>query len=386
MPQNPALRVQARYEQSCPSGRLFKYMKSTLKSQLIKEFFAVIFITTLFSSAIGILLITKVTALADIRRETLIIFSSITLFGMVLSIIVANFLANSIVKPINYLVKVSKRISQGDFSMKVEERSRNEIGELEKTFSLMALSLQERDREIKRLNEQHLMRSEKLASIGRLASGIAHEINNPLTAVLTFSSLLLRKAEEPQKEKLGIIVKETTRCREIVRGLLNFARQNEPLKQVCSVNDIVENALSLTRNQLKVSESRVAVIKEFEDLPAISIDPNQMLEAFVNIIINAIDAMPSGGTLKVTTLKMEEEKKIEIRFADTGCGIAREHLEQIFDPFFTTKEPGKGTGLGLAVTYGIVERHQGTIEVESEAGKGTTFTIRLLLEGNSEKA
>jgi two-component system, NtrC family, sensor kinase len=355
-------------------------MKSTLKSQLIKGFFAVIFITTLFSSAIGILLITRFTALADMRRETLIIFSSITLFGMVLSIVVANFLADTIVKPINYLVKVSKRISQGDFSVKVEERSRNEIGELEKTFSLMASSLQERDHEIKRLNEQRLMRSEKLASIGRLAAGIAHEINNPLTAVLTFSSLLLRKAVEPQKEKLEIIVKETTRCREIVRGLLNFARQNEPLKQICSVNDIIENALSLTRNQIKVSESRVAVIKEFGDLPAISIDPNQMLEAFINIIINAIDAMSGGGTLRVTTLKMDGEGKIEIRFTDTGCGIPKEHLEQIFDPFFTTKEPGKGTGLGLAVTYGIVERHQGTIDVESEVGKGTTFTIRLLTE------
>jgi two-component system NtrC family sensor kinase len=299
---------------------------------------------------------------------------------MVLSIVVANFLANTIVKPVNYLVKVTKRISQGDFSVKVEKRSKNEIGELEMTFSLMASSLQERDQEIKSLNEQRLMRSEKLASIGRLAAGIAHEINNPLTAVLTFSSLLLRKAEEPQKEKLEIIVKETTRCREIVRGLLNFARQNEPLKQICSVNDVIENALSLTRNQLKVSDNRVTVIREFGDIPAIAIDPNQMLEAFINIIINAIDAMPGGGTLSVTTRRIEGENRIEIWFIDTGCGIPKVHLEQIFDPFFTTKDPGKGTGLGLAVTYGIIERHNGTIHVESEVEKGTTFIIKLPMD------
>ncbi len=146
------------------------------------------------------------------------------------------------------------------------------------------------------------MRSEKLASIGRLAAGIAHEINNPLTSVLTFSSLLLRKPEnEDQKEKLEIIVKETTRCREIVRDLLNFARQGEPKKEECSINQIIESALSLTKNQVKVSENRIAVQKELGELPLLQLDPNQMLEVFVNIIINAIDAMPQGGELKMTT-------------------------------------------------------------------------------------
>jgi len=317
----------------------------------------------------------------DMRTEALFIFLGITLFGMVLSVLLANFSSRSVVKPIENLRKVSDQISQGDFSARVKAQSDNEIGELEKTFNLMASSLQERDKEIRRLNEQRLMRSEKLASIGRLAAGIAHEINNPLTSILTFSSLLLRKAEDWQRERLDIIVKETTRCREIVRGLLDFARQREPQKEVSDVNRIIEAALTLTRNQLaKASEKKIMVEKELEELPSIQVDANQILEVFVNILINALDAMPQKGTLKVTSRKLEAEPFIEIRLSDTGCGIPPENLAKIFDPFFTTKEAGKGTGLGLAVSHGIIERHNGTIDVESEVGRGTTFVIRLPLE------
>jgi signal transduction histidine kinase len=233
----------------------------------------------------------------------------------------------------------------------------------------------------RKMNEQRLMRSEKLASIGRLAAGIAHEINNPLTSVLTFSSLLLRKAETgDQKEKLEIIVKETTRCRQIVRDLLNFARLGEPKKEECSINQIIESALSLTKNQLKMSEMRIAVKKELEELPLLQLDPDQMLEVFVNIIINAIDAMPQGGELNFTTRLAQGGKAVEIRASDTGYGIPRENLAKVFDPFFTTKDAGKGTGLGLSVTYGIIDRHNGTIDVESEVRKGTTFIIKLPLE------
>jgi signal transduction histidine kinase len=233
----------------------------------------------------------------------------------------------------------------------------------------------------RKMNEQRLMRSEKLASIGRLAAGIAHEINNPLTSVLTFSSLLLRKAEiEDQKEKLEIIVKETTRCRQIVRDLLNFARQGEPKKEECSINQVIESALSLTKNQLKMSEMRIVVKKELEELPLLQLDLDQMLEVFVNIIINAIDAMPQGGELHFTTRLAQGGKTVEIRASDTGYGIPRENLAKVFDPFFTTKDAGKGTGLGLSVTYGIIDRHNGTIDVESEIGKGTTFIIKLPVE------
>jgi two-component system, NtrC family, sensor kinase len=317
---------------------------------------------------------------ADMRTETLAIFLGITLFGVALSIFVANFLSGSVVRPINNLVHVSHRVSQGDFSVTVQPLSKNEIGELESTFNLMTSSLRDRDKEIKRLNEQHLMRSEKLASIGRLAAGIAHEINNPLTSVLTFSSLLLRKAEDSQREKLEIVIKEATRCRDIVRELLNFARQSEPRKEPCDINGIMDHALLLTRNQLKVGENYVTMKREFGDLPPLQVDPDQMLEIFINMIINAVDAMPQGGELTTVTSLLEDEKSIEIRITDTGHGIAEEDLEKVFEPFFTTKETGKGTGLGLAVTYGIVEAHNGSIDVKSEVGKGTTFIIKLPVE------
>ena len=316
----------------------------------------------------------------DMRAETLTIFLGISLFGVILSIVIANFLADSIVKPVKHLVAVSDAISRGDFSVRVKTRSANEIGELEATFNLMASSLQARDEEIGRLNRQHLMRSEKLASIGRLAAGIAHEINNPLTSVLTFSSLLLRKAEQDgQKDKLEIIVKETTRCRDIVRDLLNFARQGEPRKEERSINQVIESALSLTKNQLKVRENSITVKKELGELPPLRLDPNQMLEVFINVIINAIDAMAKGGELGIKTGLAEDAKAVEIKISDTGYGISKENLEKVFDPFFTTKEVGKGTGLGLAVTYGIIDGHNGSIDVESEVGKGTVFVITLPL-------
>ena len=317
----------------------------------------------------------------DMRTEALLIFLGITILGMGLSIVIANYSSRSVVKPVENLRKVSDQISQGDFSARVKVESGNEIGELERTFNLMASSLQEREKEIRRLNEQRLMRSEKLAAIGRLAAGIAHEINNPLTSVLTFSSLLLRKAEDWQKERLEIIVKETTRCREIVKGLLDFARQSEPKKELTDVNRIIKTALTLTKNQLaKAREKAIVLEKELDSLPSLHVDPNQILEVFVNIFINAVDAMPQKGTLKVTSRKIEAEGAIEIRVADTGHGIPPEILGRIFDPFFTTKEAGKGTGLGLAVSHGIVERHNGTIDVESTVGQGTTFIIRLPLE------
>ena len=318
---------------------------------------------------------------ADMRTETLTIFLGISLFGVALAIVVASYFSGAIVKPINALVRASHKIAQGDFSARVGKPSANEIGELEIMFNLMASSLESRDREIARLNEQRMMRSERLASIGRLAAGIAHEINNPLTSVLTFSCLLLKKGDAAMKERLEIIVKETTRCREIVKGLLGFARQDEPRKMRCDLNAVIENAFSLAGNQLKVRESHVTVKKELGEIPGLYLDPNQMTEVFVNLIINAIDALPAGGELSVATGVSQDGKSVDIRVADTGQGIAKEDLEKIFEPFFTTKEPGKGTGLGLAVAYGIINRHNGSIDVESEVGKGTTFLIKLPLTG-----
>ena len=315
---------------------------------------------------------------ADMRRNTILIFLSITLTGVILSFIVAYFLATDLVKPIKRLVKASQELSKGDFSYRVEPMSRNEIGELERTFNFMASSLKKRDDEMREETQRQLIQSEKLASVGRLAAGVAHQINNPLTGILTYSSLLLRKKPEgdTEREDLQVVVDETMRCRKIVKGLLGFSRQAEPQKESVDINSIIQNSLALTKNQALIND--VKVTTELSDqVPAIVLDGGQIQEVFLNVILNAIDAMPDGGILSVSSNMLEGEQFIQIRFADTGYGIPPENIDKVFDPFFTTKDASKGTGLGLAVAYGVIEKHGGRIKMESVTGKGATCIIDL---------
>jgi two-component system NtrC family sensor kinase len=228
-----------------------------------------------------------------------------------------------------------------------------------------------------------------MAALGELAAGVAHEINNPLTGVLTFSSLMLKKVDEshPWKRDLENIVQQTTRCRNIVRGLLDFARQRKPDKKEWDVHTLIDRTVTLVENQARFQN--IKIVKEFKtSIPMLFLDGDQIQQVFMNIIINAADAMAgNGGTLTIkTNLK---DGMAEVSFADSGCGIAKEHLSKLFDPFFTTKETGKGTGLGLAISYGIIQSHGGDIEVESRLGKGSTFRIKLPIEkqnGDSERS
>jgi len=314
----------------------------------------------------------------DIKRNTILVFLCITMAGAIISLVVAYFLAADLVKPIRRLVTASHELSKGNFSYRVEPMSTSEIGELERTFNFMASSLKERDDDLKEQTQRQLIQSEKLASVGRLAAGVAHQINNPLTGVLTYSSLLLKKKPEddPDREDLQVIVDETMRCREIVKGLLEFSRQAEPQKEAVDINDIISHSLSLTKNQALIND--VKFTTELSDqLPKIVVDGTQVQEVFLNIILNAIDAMPEGGTLRAISNLADNGQFVEIRFADTGCGITPENLDKVFDPFFTTKDASKGTGLGLAVAYGVIEKHRGKIRVESKVGKGTTCIIEL---------
>ena len=313
----------------------------------------------------------------DMKRNAILIFLSITITGSLGTLIMAYFLATDLMKPIRRLVEASHELSKGNFACRIEPVSKSELGELEKTFNFMASSLKERDDELKEQTQRQLIQSEKLASVGRLAAGVAHQINNPLTGVLTYSSLLLKKKPEddPEREDLQVIVDETMRCREIVRGLLGFSKQTEPQKQVIDINMIIKNALSLTKNQALIHN--VTIITELSDqLPQIVVDHTQIQEVFLNIILNAIDAMPEGGELRVTSM-MKDHQCVRLQFADTGSGISSEHLDKVFDPFFTTKDASKGTGLGLAVAYGIIEKHRGKIWMESEVGRGATCIIDL---------
>jgi len=232
-------------------------------------------------------------------------------------------------------------------------------------------------RELQNLQTQ-LIHSEKLASIGRLAAGVAHEINNPLTGVLTFAHLLLKEMspDDPRRKDVEIIVKEAGRCKLITQSLLDFARQTEPKRVSTHINQLVEEALSLVKNQ--AAFHNIKIIKDLNpSLPLLMIDPNQIQQVFMNVILNAQEAMPQGGFLSISTDFSEDGKFVEIKFLDTGYGIPKENMGKLFDPFFTTKEAGKGTGLGLAISYGLIKKHGGNIHINSKEGKGTTVIIKL---------
>jgi two-component system sensor histidine kinase/response regulator len=233
-----------------------------------------------------------------------------------------------------------------------------------------------RAEEALRKSEQLRAEAEKLASIGRLAAGVAHEINNPLTGVLTFAHLLRQKGniDEQGKQDLDLIINETTRVSEIVGNLLDFARERPATRQPLSINDVVCQTLRLIRSQKRLQQ--ITIHEDLKpDLPQVSGDENQLKQVLLNLALNACEAMPDGGTLRICTLT--RDGKVLVRFTDTGHGIKKEHLDRIFEPFFSTKEVGKGTGLGLSVSYGIIQQHGGSMEVDSAEGKGTTFTIVL---------
>ncbi len=231
---------------------------------------------------------------------------------------------------------------------------------------------------LQELKEQ-LIQSEKMASLGQLAAGVAHEINNPLSGILTYGHLLLRKLkqDDPNREDIEIIVNETNRCSEIVHGLLDFARQTKPKMVNANITKLIDETLSIMENQFYIKD--IKVIKNLkEDTPEIMLDVNQIQQVFINILLNSIEAMSEGGTIRVASDC--DQKYVYITFQDNGYGIPEEIIGKIFDPFFTTKSGEKGTGLGLSVSYGIIERHNGTIEVKSKLNEGTTFIIKLPLE------
>jgi two-component system NtrC family sensor kinase len=230
--------------------------------------------------------------------------------------------------------------------------------------------------------ERQLLRSEKLASLGKLAAGIAHEINQPLTGVLTFAHLLKRKFQddEPTRKDLEVIVRETTRIRGIVQGVLDFARETPMRKESRRIEQVLDQTLEIIVHQQRFFG--ITLNKEYDtSLPEVVIDSNLMEQVFMNIILNAVDAMKGAGTLTVRT--RNADGWLEVDFIDSGCGMPEEILDKIFDPFFTTKDSteGMGMGLGLAVSYGIVRNHNGDISVISKLGSGTIFTVRLPLDG-----
>jgi two-component system NtrC family sensor kinase len=312
----------------------------------------------------------------DMKKQTIVIFLGISFLGVLIALVISYFLARDVTKSIGYLVQASKNLAKGDFGQRIEIKANNEMGELGKTFNLMIDAIKVRDDQLKKRAQEEIMKAERLAMIGRLASGVAHEINNPLGGILLFSCLVL---EDPDiqgvsKENVEKIVKEATRCKKIVKGLLDFARQTKPETKPANLNEVLETTLSLIGKQSIFQNIKMEKILH-PDLPFIDVDVAQIQQVFINIIMNAAEAMEGKGTLTIATRQSADANYVEMEFADTGCGIKPENMSKLFEPFFTTKEVGHGTGLGLAISYGIIEKHRGRLDVKSESGKGAIFTV-----------
>jgi two-component system NtrC family sensor kinase len=337
----------------------------------------------------------------DLLTNTLFIFLGVALIGIALVVFASLRFTRYIASPLRRLVEIAEKIADGDYSQHIDVESKDEIGHLVSAVNRMTVKLaqsrdelqnwartlegkvEQRTAEIQRMQQQ-LIQSEKLASLGKLAAGVAHEINNPLTAILTNSSLLLDDIPEgdESREDIETIVNETIRCRRIVKALLDFARQTKPEKRLVSVNEIIENTLRLLQNQLHLNN--ITAKRNLDPaIPPTMLDSDQIQQVFMNIAINAIEVMAGGGELTFQSKFDEAGRSVVVTIADTGPGISQDMLDKIFDPFYTTKE--SGTGLGLAITYGIVQGHDGDIRVSSETGKGARFTVTLPVDSGAEK-
>jgi two-component system NtrC family sensor kinase len=342
-------------------------------------------IRDIYDNVIGILYVGVLEQkYVDSQKQTVLAFLAIGFIGTIAAILLSYILSKRISVPIKELAAASQEIANGNLKAYVRPLSNNELGDLAESFNAMASSLRQRDDQLKEFTKSKIMESERLALIGQLAANVAHELNNPLQGIVTYSHLLLEDMPEEIKNRnssssIQRIVTQANRCRDIIRGLLDFSRQRKPDATICSINSIMKECTTLVEKQ--ASFQNITIHEQYQqNLPRIIVDPSQMQQVFLNIIINAAEAMENGGELRIRSRLDATNKFIAIEISDTGYGIPEEYYDKLFDPFFTTKEVGHGTGLGLAISYGIVKEHKGWINVESTVGKGSTFTIGLPLQ------
>lgn len=326
-----------------------------------------------------------------------------TLFAMiVIALLSGLFVWRVVGRPVRALKTGTERLARGKLGYQIKVDSDDELGELANSFNQMSLQLQaankevvdwtrtledrveQKTRELKRAHE-HALHTEKMASIGKMAAVVAHEINNPLSGILTYAKLvgkwLDRGDESPQKREetrqcLDLIVAESRRCGDLVKNLLTFSRTAPMNLQAADLNEVVDRCVHLVQHQLELAGIQLQLELD-PALPLTQCDPAQIEQVLLALILNAIDAMPQGGNLWLSTQVERERQEVSVLVRDDGSGIAPEILPQIFEPFLTTKEGGHGVGLGLAISHSIVERHKGRIEVQSQMGKGTVFTVTL---------
>jgi two-component system NtrC family sensor kinase len=300
------------------------------------------------------------------------IIAGFTLAAVVLTILASRALVvRWIHRPVRDLVEATGRLAAGDLTWRVPAQRDRDFGRIASAFDRMAAGLEQAQRQV--------ILSAKLASAGKLAAGVAHELNNPLTGILAFAEDLLAHAapDDRRRADYEVIVRETRRCGDIVRDLLDFARQEMPEQRECDLHDIIGRAVALVERL--VGFRRVRIERRFDpSLPRVLADSGQLQQVFLNLLTNAAEAMPDGGTITLATRPVAGGL-VEASVADTGPGIPPEIRERIFEPFFSTKRSAaghpSGQGLGLAVSWSIVERHRGKMSVESVVGGGTTFRV-----------
>jgi two-component system NtrC family sensor kinase len=338
----------------------------------------------------------KRVAQATRRAVVFGVFSTIVICGLV-----GWFIHRFVSRPVKRLLECTRKVAHGDLDCQIEVTSNDEIGHLARSFMNMTCDLRRARKELSdwgstleaevenktrdlKLAQAQIFRSEKLSSVGLLAAGVAHELNSPLTGILTFAHLVAQKIPEgsQESEDLQVVISQTERCATIIRQLLDFSRETSPEKKSQDVHAVLDQAVALVEHQ--ASYHNIEVRRDLaDDLPPVLMDASQMQQVFLNLLVNAGEAMPSGGLLTIETRAINHAANetacggIEIVIRDNGMGIPQASIDKIFDPFFTSKDVGQGTGLGLAVSYGIIERHGGTISVESAPDEGTTFTITL---------
>lgn len=313
---------------------------------------------------------TSVNTMLRMSQRVTAVFLTVVLLIIV---VLATFIARQMLEPLQRIVLATRRIAEGDLTPITPKRTyRDEFSELAIALNYMMNELVRR--------QQLLVQAHKLKALGTLTAGVAHELNNPINNIMLTAAALEEGyaglSDEERIEMASDLTRESERARDIVRNLLDFARAGEVQAGPLEVREIVRDTLQLASNQIKLAKTRVRE-DVGENLPPVFGDRHQLTQVFLNLVLNAIEAMPDGGILTITAAATGDHNFVNVRFTDTGVGIPEQYLGSIFDPFFSSKKHAKGTGLGLSVSLGIVNQHGGTISVASEVGRGSTFTVSL---------